>query len=110
MSPVAVELLRRGCEHGESPPAGSRDPGHLPEQRVELSLIADGISAHERAAGDDAIREERASTGREQVALVAAEREEREAVVTVCVDERPCRSSLSDGLRNGERERTQPEV
>ena len=62
------------------------------------------------APGDDAVREERAPRRREEVALVAPEREEREAVAPVRVDERARDAALPHRLRDRVRERAQPEA
>ena len=96
---VALELLLRRAEHRETPAVRLCDAPELGEQRVELLLVADRVAADQRGAGDDAIREERAPGRREEVALVAAEREEREAVAAVGVDERARDAALADRLR-----------
>ena len=74
------------------------------------SSVAHRVAADQRRARDDAVREERAPGRREEVALVAPQREERQAVVPVRVDERACDPPLADGLRDGVRQRPQPEV
>ena len=79
--------VSRCAEHREPPAARARDAPELGEQRVELRLVADRIAADERRAADDAVGEERAPRRGEEVALVAPQREEREAVAAVRVDE-----------------------
>ena len=69
-----------------------------------------GISAHERRSGDDAVREEGLAGRREEVALVATKREERQAVGAVRLDERPRDALLPHALHDRLPERTQPEV
>ena len=86
---IALEV-RVGCADDREPPAaGADEPPQLGEEVVDLRLVADGIAADERRAGDDAVREEGAARGREEIALVAAQREEGEAVAAVRLDERP---------------------
>ena len=100
-----------GCaDDGQPPAAGADETAQLREQIVDLGLVADGISADECRPGDDAVREEGTPRGREQVALVAAQREEGEAVAPVSLDERPRDSPLPDRLYDRMAERSQPEV
>ena len=107
---ITVEM-HVGCADDRQPPAaGADETAQLREQVVDLGLVADGIAADECRPGDDAVREEGAPRGREQVALVAAQREEGEAVAPVGLDERPRDSPLPDRLYDGVAERSQPEV
>ena len=80
-------MLVERADDREPPAVRVRDAPELREQRVELRLVADRVAADERGAGDDAVGEERAPRRREEVALVAPQREEREAVAAVRVDE-----------------------
>ena len=107
--PVAVEMLLGRAEDGEAPAVRLCDAPELGEQRVELLLVADRVGADERGAGDDAVREERPPRRREEVALVAAEGEEREAVAAVRVHERASDAALADGLPRRLRDRAEPE-
>ena len=107
---IAVEVLLGRADDRESPAARARDASQLRKQRVDLRLVADGIAADERRARDDAVGEERAAGRREEIALVASQREEREAVAAVAVDERPRDPPLAHRLRDGVAERPQPEV
>src|SRR5205085_4363764 len=107
---IAFEV-RLGCaEHGEAPAVRANDAPELGQERVELGLFADWIAADERRARDDAIHEERLPRRREEVALVAAQGEEGEAVAPICVDERARNAPLPHRLRDLVRERPQPEV
>ena len=80
------------------------------QQGAEVRGHADRVAGHESAAVDDAIGEERAAARGEEVALVATEREEREAVVSVLADEPLGLQALRRRLANAERERAEPQV
>src|SRR5581483_1025638 len=82
---IAVELRVRRAEHGEPPAVGPHERAELGQERVQLVLVPDRVAAHERGSGDDAIGEECTSRRREEVALVAPEREEGQAVAPVRV-------------------------
>ena len=86
------------------------DAPQLGEELVDLRLLPDRIAADERRAGDDAVGEERPARRREEIALVAAEREEGEAVGAVRVHERARHPPLPHRLRDSLSERPQPEV
>ena len=81
----------------------------LGEQLEDLRPLADGIAAHESAAADDLVGEEARSARREEVALVAAQAEEREAVVAVRAyeptDEPPLVGGLTDTFGSGRSQR-----
>src|SRR5205809_159878 len=95
---IAVEV-RVGCaDHRESPPARTRNPLQLRQQVIDLRLVADGIAADERSSRDDPVGEESTARGREEITLVASQREEGEAVATVAVHERPRHPPLSHRL------------
>jgi hypothetical protein len=55
----------------------------LCEQLGHFGPVPDGIAAHERTAADDLVRDEALACRREEVALVPAQAEEGQAVVTV---------------------------
>src|SRR5205085_1409211 len=61
-------------------------------------------------AVDDAVGQERAAARREEVALVAAEREEGEAVAAVLADESLRVPALRRGLARPQGERPEPQV
>ena len=107
---VARQGLARRAEHREPPAARVRDAPELGEQRVELRGVADGIAADERGARHDAVREERAPGRREEEALVTPQGEEGEAVAAVLLDEVARDPPLPDRLRDGLRQRPQPQA
>ena len=72
--------------------------------------LADGIAAHESAAADDLVGEEAPLARREEVALVPAQAEEREAVVAVRAHEPADEPPLFGGLPDTFGQRPQPEV
>ena len=65
-----------------------RDARELAHQLGPLGRVADRVAGDERRAVDHAVGEERAAARREEVALVAAQREVGEAVGAVALDER----------------------
>lgn len=67
-------------------PGGRREVG---QQLGELTAVTDRIATDERCPRHDAEGQEGAAAGREEVALVAAQREEVEASAAVLLDERP---------------------
>ena len=89
---------------------GARKALQLGEEGVDLALLPHRVTAHERRAGNHAVGEERATTRGEEIALVAPQREEREAVGAVRLDERPRDAALPHRLRDRLPERAQPEV
>ena len=99
-----------GADHREPPAVRASDAPELGEELVDLGLVADRIAADERRARDDAVREEGSPRRREEVALVAPQREEGEAVAAVRVDERARDPPLPHRLRDRVPERPQPEV
>src|SRR5205085_958364 len=78
--------LRTRTERRDPPPCRACDPPELVEQILDLVGLADRVAADERAAVDDAVREERPSGRREQEPLVAAQREVRETVAPLVAD------------------------
>jgi hypothetical protein len=108
--PIALEVRVGRAHHREPPPVRVHDPPQLREQVVDLSIVADRVPADEGGSRDDAIGEEGAARRREEIALVASQGEEREAVTPVFVHQRPRHAPLRDGLRDGMAERPQPEV
>src|SRR5207237_4920390 len=86
---LAVERqeLRARAEDRDPPGAVVGEAPEGGEEFRDVAGLADRVAADERAAVHDAVGEERAPARREEVALVAAEREEREAVVAVLANE-----------------------
>ena len=107
---IARELLAARPEDRDPPAVRAREPAELGQQLVELVLVPDGIAADERGACDDPVRQEGAPVRREQVALVAAQGEEGQAVAAVGLDEPPRGAPLFDGLADAGRERPEPEI
>src|SRR5207244_12644723 len=83
-----VSLEVGGAEEREPPAVRVDDAAELGQQLVEFFLLADQVAADERAAADDAVGEECASARREEPALVPAQREERERVPTISLEDR----------------------
>src|SRR6476469_3783636 len=103
-------MLLRGAHDRESPATRADDSAELAEEGVDLLVGADGVAADERGSCHDAVGEKGAARRREEVALVAPQREEGEAVAAIRVHERPCRPPLADRLRDGLTEGPEPEV
>ena len=87
--------------HNREPPAARTDEAsQLGEERLDLRLVTDGIAADKRRSRHDAIGEEGAPGPREEVALVAAQREEGKAVAAVGVDQARMKPPLPNRLRD----------
>ena len=99
-----------GADDRVPPPAGASDTAQLQEEVVDLRLVTDRIAADERRSRDDAVGEKSAAGRREEIALVASQREEGEAVAAVRIDQLPRHSPLPHRLRDRVPERTQPEI
>ena len=84
---VEVEPAAGCVQDDESPAALAADGAEVVYEAGYVVRGADGIARHERAAGHDAVGQEGVPGPREHVPAVAAEREEREAVVSVIGDE-----------------------
>ena len=102
---MTVEVLLGGADDREPPAAGANETAQLREEVVDLRLVADGIAADEGRSTDDAVGEKRAPGGREEVALVASQGEEGEAVAAVGLDQvtgdPPLPHRLGDGIPEG---------
>ena len=99
-----------GADDREPPAARAGDPAQLREEVVDLRLVADRIAADEGRSRDDAVGEKRAARRREEIALVAPQGEEGEAVAAVGLHKRPRGPPLADRLRDDLAERPQPKV
>ena len=113
-------LEPHGLVHGKKPfPRGEdrhppaarlRDPAELRDELAGFGLVADRVTAHERDAVDDPVREERASARREEVALVAAQGEEAQRVAAGLADYALGRSPCNRALLQLRGDGTEPEV
>ena len=86
------------------------DAAELGQQLGELLCGANRIAADECGTADDLVREEAAARRGEEVALVAPEAEEREAVLAVPADQPPDEPPFLRRLPDAPRERTEPQV
>ncbi len=107
---VPLEVLLGRAHHRQPPPVRARAAPQFGEQQVDLGVVADGIAADEGRPRDDAVGEESAAGRREEVALVAPQREEGKAVAAVSLDQRARHAALPHRLGDGVAERPQPEV
>ena len=105
---VVVKRLVRDAGHGDAPALRVRYAPELRQQLTALGRVADRVARDQCRAGDDAVGEERAAAGREEVALVPAQCEVGEAVRAVPLHERRRALALA-ALRRRNRVRTQPE-
>ena len=94
-------MLVGGADDGEPPPVRTRDAAQLASSASNSSSSPTGSPLTSAVPRDDAVGEERAPGRREEIALVAPQREEREAVAAVRVDERARHPLLADRLRDG---------
>lgn len=108
----AVEReLRRACaEDRDSPASGPGGAAKVLDEGGEPPRVADWVPAHQRGSADDPVGQECRSVGREEVVLVPAEREERERVAAVRIDQGTSASPLADALSHALPQRAEPEV
>ena len=85
---VVGERVVRRARDRHAPALRMGDAAELRDQLVALVVGADRVAGDKRRPADDAIREERPAADGEEVALVATQREVRQAVVAVLLDER----------------------
>ena len=84
---IQVEPLLRAVQHDHPPAALAAQAAEVLDQPGISSRRADRVAGHEGAPGDHAVGQEGVAGAREAVAAVGAQREERQAVAAVPIDE-----------------------
>src|SRR5439155_13088625 len=107
---VEREQALARAQNRDAPTAAPSELTEAFEKSWNLAPVPDRIAADERRPADHRVGEERAAARREEVALVAAQREVRERVAPVLLDQAPREGAISDGRMLAPAPGAQPQV